>query len=48
MEAEESFLHAGGTHFTAVPCLNDRADHIDLLSDLARRRLLAGWLDEVE
>ena len=48
MEAEESFLEAGGTHFTAVPCLNDRVDHIDLLTDLARRRLLSGWLDTVE
>ncbi|GLQ19102.1 ferrochelatase [Algimonas porphyrae] len=48
IEAEESFLEAGGTHFTAVPCLNDRADHIDLLADISRRRLLGDWLDEVE
>lgn len=48
MEAEESFHEAGGTHFTAVPCLNDRDDHMDMLADVARRRLLSGWLDEVE
>lgn len=48
MEAEESFHEAGGTHFTAVPCLNDRADHMDMLADVARRRLLSGWLDEVK
>lgn len=48
MEAEESFLEAGGTHFTAVPCLNDRTDHIDMFANIARERLLMGWLDEVE
>ena len=48
MEAEESFHEAGGTHFTAVPCLNDRDDHMDMLADVARRRLLSGWLDEIE
>lgn len=48
IEAKETFLEAGGTHFTAVPCLNDRMDHIELLSDLARRRLFAGWGDEAE
>ena len=47
-EGKESFLEAGGTHFTAVPCLNARADHIAMLADVARRRLLSGWLDEVE
>ena len=47
-EAKESFMEHGGTHFTSVPCLNARADHIDMLADVARRRLLAGWLDEVE
>lgn len=48
IEAEESFHDAGGTHFTAVPCLNDREDHLDLLADVATRRLLNGWLDPVE
>lgn len=45
IEAEEEFHEAGGTHFTAVPCLNDRCDHLDMLADVARRRLLSGWLD---
>lgn len=48
IEAEEGFHEAGGTHFTAVPCLNDRADHIDMLANIARTRLLSDWLDPVE
>ncbi len=44
MEAKESFLEAGGENFSVVPCLNDRADHIDLLKNLAKERLLTGWL----
>ena len=47
-EAKDSFMEHGGTHFTAVPCLNTRDDHIEMLAEVARRRLLAGWLDEVE
>ncbi|GHA83969.1 ferrochelatase [Algimonas arctica] len=48
IEAEETFLEAGGTHFTTVPCLNDRRDHINMLADIARNRLLNGWLDQGE
>lgn len=48
MEAEEAFMDAGGTHFAAVPCLNDRDDHLDMLAGLARNRLLSGWLDQTE
>jgi ferrochelatase len=48
IEAEESFHEAGGTHFTAVPCLNDRTGHIDMLANIARTRLLSDWLDPVE
>ena len=44
-EAKETFLEAGGTHYTVVPCLNTRDDHLDMLADVARRELLAGWLD---
>jgi len=44
VEAKESFLEHGGTHFTAIPCLNDNADHLDLLAELASERLLSGWL----
>jgi len=47
-EAKEDFLAVGGTHFTAIPCLNWRDDHLDMLADVARRRLLAGWLEEGE
>jgi ferrochelatase len=44
IEAKESFEEHGGTHFTAIPCLNADPAHLDLLADLARERLLAGWL----
>jgi len=44
VEAKESFLEHGGTHFTTVPCLNDDQAHLDLLADLAKERLLNGWL----
>jgi len=44
VEANESFMEHGGTHFTAVPCLNADAAHIDLLVGLAKERLLSGWL----
>ena len=44
IEAHESFEAAGGEKFTAIPCLNAREDHMDVLADLARERLLSGWL----
>lgn len=44
IEAKESFEEHGGTHFTAIPCLNADAAHLDLLADLAKERLLSGWL----
>ena len=44
VEAKESFMEHGGTHFTAIPCLNADASHIDLLASLAKERLLSGWL----
>jgi len=44
VEAKESFMEHGGTHFTAIPCLNADAAHLDLLANLARERLLSGWL----
>ncbi|WP_300375884.1 ferrochelatase [Henriciella sp.] len=43
MEGRDTFLEAGGTHFSVVPCLNDSERAIDLLETLARREL-AGWL----
>ncbi len=45
MEARETFLEHGGERFTTVPCLNDDAAHLDFLADLARERLLHGWID---
>lgn len=41
----EIFEHAGGGRFRFVPCLNDRADHLDFLAELAARQL-SGWIDE--
>ncbi|MDX1632763.1 MAG: ferrochelatase [Thermoanaerobaculia bacterium] len=36
------FLDAGGGEFRFVPCLNDREDHLEFLTGLARRHL-RGW-----
>ena len=44
VEAKESFMEHGGTHFTAIPCLNADLAHLDLLAGLVKERLLAGWL----
>ena len=44
VEAKESFEKQGGTHFTAIPCLNAGIAHTDLLANLAKERLLKGWL----
>jgi len=43
-ELRESFVHAGGTSLTLVPCLNGSTATIDLLEALARREL-SGWVD---
>ena len=40
IEAKETFLEAGGEAFTMVPCLNASKQHIDLLTKLAKERLL--------
>jgi len=48
IEAAETFHEHGGVNFTAIPCLNSRDDHLDLLTDLAKERLLGGWLDETK
>ena len=45
MEGRDSFLEAGGTDFSVVPCLNDSEAAIDVLEALTRREL-AGWTDE--
>ncbi|MDP5360238.1 MAG: ferrochelatase [Paracoccaceae bacterium] len=42
-EIKESFEHAGGEHFTYIPCLNDDAAHIEALSGVIEKNL-KGWL----
>ena len=44
IEAHEIFENHGGEKFTAVPCLNDNPAHLDFLAELAKERLLEGWL----
>ena len=39
----EAFEHAGGEHFTYIPCLNDRPDHIKALVAVIEDNL-GGWL----
>ncbi|MBC8037088.1 MAG: ferrochelatase [Rhizobiales bacterium] len=39
----ETFLERGGVNFSAVPCLNDRPESIDMLEAIVRGEL-AGWL----
>ncbi len=43
IRGRETFLSAGGTHFSTVPCLNDDPAHIGALAALVRREL-AGWI----
>ncbi len=45
MEARETFLEAGGENFSMVPCLNADADHIAVLTHLAKEQLLSGWIN---
>ena len=40
---DETFKHAGGKNFSAVPCLNDSQPSIDMLEALVRREL-KGWI----
>ena len=42
MEAREAFLHAGGTEFHYVPCVNDSPQWLDALAAVARQHM-AGW-----
>jgi ferrochelatase len=42
-EIRESFEHAGGEHFTYIPCLNDEPAHIEALAEAIRTNL-KGWL----
>ncbi|MDT2057289.1 MAG: ferrochelatase [Planktomarina sp.] len=42
-EIKESFEHAGGEHFTYIPCLNDSEGHITVLSNVISENL-QGWM----
>jgi ferrochelatase len=42
-EIKESFEHAGGEHFTYIPCLNDQDAHIKTLTNIIEENL-QGWL----
>jgi len=42
-EIKESFEHAGGEHFTYIPCLNDSQEHIKTLSNVISENL-QGWI----
>ena len=44
-EGKEDFLHAGGSEFHYIPCLNTRADWIQALGDLLLENL-QGWLEK--
>ncbi|GAB5378336.1 MAG: ferrochelatase [Acuticoccus sp.] len=37
------FMEAGGTHFSAVPCLNDTDDGMAVIENVVRRELM-GWV----
>jgi len=41
-ENKEYFMENGGTRFQYIPCLNDRPDHIAMLSDLVAHHCM-GW-----
>lgn len=43
IEAKHSFIEHGGEDFNYIPCLNDDAAHIDLLSSYIEQEL-QGWL----
>ena len=43
IELRETFFEAGGTHFTAIPCLNSTARSTELLTGLAQKNL-QGWI----
>jgi len=42
-EIRESFINAGGKHFTYIPCLNDSDHHIEFLADLIKENG-SGWI----
>ena len=42
VEGKATFLNAGGTSFTQIPCLNDHPAYVDFLANRVRRWLTAG------
>jgi protoporphyrin/coproporphyrin ferrochelatase len=42
-EGGEIFLHAGGTHYSHVPCLNDSEEGMSVIESMVRREL-QGWV----
>ena len=42
MQNRDIFLGAGGSEYHYIPCLNDTADHIDMLAGLVARHM-QGW-----
>ena len=42
LEGRESFLEAGGTNYSVVPCLNDSPGALDVIEDVVWREI-AGW-----
>ncbi len=44
MQGKELFLEHGGERFAALPCLNDTAESITMLSEIIRREL-RGWIE---
>ncbi|MGF1456973.1 MAG: ferrochelatase [Alphaproteobacteria bacterium] len=45
LEARETFMEAGGTHFAALPCLNESDEGMAMIETVARREL-SGWLTD--
>lgn len=45
IQGKDTFANAGGTHFTLIPCLNERDDHIDMLQTIVDENI-AGWLPQ--
>ncbi len=39
MENAETFKHAGGAEYAYIPALNNREDHLDLLTSLVKANL---------
>ena len=46
LQARETFEHAGGTHFSLVPCLNSSAAATALYESLVHRELAGWWMPE--